>query len=417
MGRRIVTPYSSAPSHDLLKVVHEAYPISPWDEDSGSISDEDAALLKKGIKSVKKKIRFRKSSMGEGGGNKVASSRVRNESLGSNNSWGDEIPEYQRDVDMNELTEKDDTNEAIHHLENDITLSLSNLMLSTSPGTNAPPTPLKTESPWVKIVNNYDKQQRIIQARLKVVTAAKELSVQPTSASFTKLVPMSQQNQNRSLVETSPISGVTMTATDFPELQRSSPPIHYEHSKASGYKHSEMKKVTKLSQKQRKKLAAEQQVGSPETSTSESVQSPPAWGNFSGSDPSANRSLSLVDIMKEEMQLTRVPQSSAPVQQLSTAPGPNPWHRGAENNKKSPQADRENSSVVNFLDIVADEKKQRENWSRMRAKPLQLTQLEDQAIEDLLVFYNAAGATEERITVKRVISGTVAPPTWITSHH
>jgi len=48
---------------------------------------------------------------------------------------------------------------------------------------------------------------------------------------------------------------------------------------------------------------------------------------------------------------------------------------------------------------------------------LYLFQLEDQAIEDLLVFYNAAGATEERITVKRVISGTVAPPTWITSHH
>jgi hypothetical protein len=43
--------------------------------------------------------------------------------------------------------------------------------------------------------------------------------------------------------------------------------------------------------------------------------------------------------------------------------------------------------------------------------------LEDKAIEDLLVFYNAAGATEEHITVKRVISGTMAPPTWITSHH
>lgn len=136
-----------------------------------------------------------------------------------------------------------------------------------------------------------------------------------------------------------------------------------------------MKKVTKLSQKQRKKLAAEQQVGSPETSTSKSVQSPPAWGNFSGSDPTTNRNLSLVDIMKEEMQLTRVPQSSAPAQQLSTSPGPNPWHRGTENNKKTPQEDRENSLVVNFLDIVADEKKQRENWSRMRAKPLQLTQV------------------------------------------
>jgi hypothetical protein len=197
----------------------------------------DIALLKKGFKSVKKKIRFRKASMGEGGSNKVASSRTRNESVGSNNSWGDEIPEDQRDLDMNELTEKDDTGEAIHHSENDITLSLSNLMLSTCPGTNAPPTPLKTESPWVKIVNNYDKQQRIIQARLKVITAAKESSVQPTPVSFTKLVPMSRQNENRSLVEMSPISGVTMTATDFPELQRTSPPIHYEHNKASGFKH------------------------------------------------------------------------------------------------------------------------------------------------------------------------------------
>jgi hypothetical protein len=48
---------------------------------------------------------------------------------------------------------------------------------------------------------------------------------------------------------------------------------------------------------------------------------------------------------------------------------------------------------------------------------LYLFQLEDKAIEDLLVFYNAAGAVEEHITVKRVITGAVAPPTWITSHH
>jgi hypothetical protein len=197
----------------------------------------DIALLKKGFKSVKKKIRFRKSSTGEGGSNKLVSSRTRNESVGSNNSWGDEIPEDHRDLDMNELIEKHDTDEAMNHPENDITLSLSNLLLSTSPGTNVQPTPQKIESPWVKIVNSYDKQQRIIQARLKVVTAAKETPVQPTPMSFTKLVPMSRQNQGRSLVETSPVSGVTMTATDFPELQGTSPPIHYEHNKAPGYKH------------------------------------------------------------------------------------------------------------------------------------------------------------------------------------
>lgn len=79
------------------------------------------------------------------------------------------------------------------------------------------------------------------------------------------------------------------------------------------------------------------------------------------------------------MQLTRVPHSSVPMQQqqqsTSPGPGPNPWLRGAESNIKSPQQHWENSSVVNFLDIMADEKKQRENWSRMRAKPLELTQV------------------------------------------
>jgi hypothetical protein len=28
-----------------------------------------------------------------------------------------------------------------------------------------------------------------------------------------------------------------MTATDFPELQRSSPPSHYDHNKTPGHRH------------------------------------------------------------------------------------------------------------------------------------------------------------------------------------
>jgi hypothetical protein len=138
--------------------------------------------------------------------------------------------------------------------------------------------------------------------------------------------------------------------------------------------------MTKLSQKQRKKLAAEQQIGSPEMSAFESGQSAPAWGNFSRNDPSANGNLSFLDIMKQEMQLMKAPHGSSPMQkqhQQSASPGPgcNPWLRGAEDSRKSPQQSCESSSVVSFMDIVADEKKQRENWSRMRAKPLQLTQV------------------------------------------
>ncbi|XP_069705770.1 inhibitor of Bruton tyrosine kinase [Periplaneta americana] len=407
MNRRIVTPYSIAPSHELLKAVNDAHPILPWDEDDANINDEDYGLLKKVIKTVKKKSRIRKSSNGEGGGNRTTGSRARNESVGSNNSWGDETNEDHHDLDLDDLIEKNNRTEPTNESQN-ITLSLSNLLLSTSPEQTLPSTPPKSDSPWVTILNNYDKHQRIVQARLKVATAARDTPIQPTPESFTRLVPLSRQQQGRSQVEaSSPIN----VAAEFPELQRSSPPTHHDHSKASSYKHSENKKITKLSQKQRKKLAAEQMVGSPpEHTATVPAHSPPAWGSSS-----ASGSFSLLDIMKQEMQLTKVPQNVQQQSQLSTSPGPgpNPWLRGGE----SPHQLSNNSSSVNFSDIVADEKKQKENWTRMRAKPLQLTQLEDKAIEDLLVFYNAAGATEERITVKRVITGNVAPPTWITSHH
>ena len=49
MAHRIVTPYSNAPSHELLKAVHDAYPICPWDEDSGNISDEGMSLAKEKV--------------------------------------------------------------------------------------------------------------------------------------------------------------------------------------------------------------------------------------------------------------------------------------------------------------------------------------------------------------------------------
>jgi hypothetical protein len=143
--------------------------------------------------------------------------------------------EDHQELDMSELAERHGKNQTINQSEDDITLSLSNLVLSVSPDTNTPPT-LKTESPWVKIRHNYDKQQRIVQARLRVISAAKEMPVQLTPDSFTKLVPMSRQQQSRSVVDvSSPINVVT--AMDFPELQRSSPPNHHDHNKAPGPKY------------------------------------------------------------------------------------------------------------------------------------------------------------------------------------
>jgi hypothetical protein len=138
-----------------------------------------------------------------------------------------------------------------------------------------------------------------------------------------------------------------------------------------------------MSQKQRKKLLAEQQLGSPpEQSFSKPVQS--AWGNMTRTETAARQSFSLIDIMKQEMQqirgaqsppssLTKGPQS--PPSYLSTSPGLNPWQRGIENASRPVKEVTSDSSAVSFSDIVADERKQKENWSRMRAKPLQLTQV------------------------------------------
>ena len=138
-----------------------------------------------------------------------------------------------------------------------------------------------------------------------------------------------------------------------------------------------------MSQKQRKKLLAEQQVGSPPEQLSYKPAQP-AWGNMTRTETAANQGFSFLDIMKQEMQQMKGPQSppsnlikgpQSPPSHLSTSPGLNPWQRGTENTRKSLKEATGDSSVVSFSDIVADEKKQRENWSRMRAKPLLLTQV------------------------------------------
>ena len=187
----------------------------------------DFALLRKNLKTAKKKPRTRKSSTGENGGNSkssLSSSRARNESVGSNLSWGDDIAEDHQELDMVDLIEKPTTRS-----EEDITL-----MLSESPNS-----PSRKELPWVKIVSSNDKQQRIVQARVKAVSAAREIPIMPTPESFTKLVPLSRQQQGRSL-DDSPPNSVPLTSLEFPELQGSSPPYHHDHARTPGPKHRQV---------------------------------------------------------------------------------------------------------------------------------------------------------------------------------
>ncbi|XP_052808586.1 homeobox protein 5-like [Mya arenaria] len=69
------------------------------------------------------------------------------------------------------------------------------------------------------------------------------------------------------------------------------------------------------------------------------------------------------------------------------------------------------SPICSFYDIVKDEQLKVDTLTRASNKPLALIQIEEQAIQDLLIHYKAADSVEERITVERVVT-TAATPLW-----
>uniref|UniRef100_A0AAQ4R707 Inhibitor of Bruton tyrosine kinase n=1 Tax=Gasterosteus aculeatus aculeatus TaxID=481459 RepID=A0AAQ4R707_GASAC len=70
------------------------------------------------------------------------------------------------------------------------------------------------------------------------------------------------------------------------------------------------------------------------------------------------------------------------------------------------------SSLVTFASIVEEEKEQEAALIRSREKPLALIQIEERAIQDLLLHYKARDNPEELIVVERSSRGPMAAPTW-----
>uniref|UniRef100_A0A1B6I161 BTB domain-containing protein n=2 Tax=Homalodisca liturata TaxID=320908 RepID=A0A1B6I161_9HEMI len=225
---------------------------------------------------------------------------------------------------------------------------------------------------WVTV----DKAQKTVQNRLKaLVTAA---HIQPTQEAYTRLVPPSL---NSSITpSTSPSINphpVIQDNRQFPEL--SSTPPKTGSSPKSSYIEIKRSPAVKLSQKQRKKLLADGGMKEPEPEP-EPVRTP--WATINN-----NIDCSLADIMRSARTVGSPPT------------------RGPD------------QGLIKFADIMAEEIQQRDNLSKMKSKSLQLTQIEDKAMEELRVFYNAAHIYEERITVERVLSANIAKPIWITSRH
>ncbi|XP_049802872.1 inhibitor of Bruton tyrosine kinase [Schistocerca nitens] len=400
--KRIITPYSSAPTEEVIQSIVGSHPFT-FDLDKDPDSPDTAA--KKLVKSTKKKIRIRKIS--EGG---KLNERSRNESISSNASYNSDDGDTKGvHLMLENLTE-------IKHEE------AREDCLDSSQNTSDSQSPKNTNSSsWVKITGS-NKHQRIIKARLKAISCAQEISTENHGEAFEKLVSNSQhsagdfQEQQKTVIVPHIVratdnlenSGHKMCENDFPELCRS-PPQHESHFVKSGSRVSEIRKITKVSQKQLKKQA--ESGTSPRT---EPMKVKLAWNS---SDAHSDNSLSLTDIMREEVKQNRhctemipaqnneLPRSKIITRHTQEVTLNNPWTKPVSVSPDSPK----------FCDIIADERKQRENWTKMRAKPLELTQLEDRAIEDLLAFYNATESTDEHISVRRVITDVVAAPVWITS--
>ncbi|XP_065342837.1 inhibitor of Bruton tyrosine kinase [Cloeon dipterum] len=200
--------------------------------------------------------------------------------------------------------------------------------------------------------------------------------------------------------------------TMFPILQTSLSNLDLNGNKP---KASEFKpNIKKLSQKQRKRLLSES--NKEQTSPKAEVTTPVSPWNKQFASPA---SPGLDDIMKQE-KLAVSSRSSVEehVQGAISIPSSSRQRNPSISSPQSPPGAwclSVSPGEANLSAIVKDQKQQKENLRKAMAKPLHLTQIEDQAIQELMAFYSAGDNKYERITVRRVDSGAVATPTWVSS--
>ena len=110
-----------------------------------------------------------------------------------------------------------------------------------------------------------------------------------------------------------------------------------------------------------------------------------------------------------------------PSKQITPAPIPskNPWQIKNTNNSPITQtletrdkAHNQKQSSSTFQEIMNQEAIQKQNLHRIQSKSLAITQIEEQAIEELKHFYNVDNVFEELITIKRANASAMATPVW-----
>ncbi|KAJ8354071.1 hypothetical protein SKAU_G00216380 [Synaphobranchus kaupii] len=191
----------------------------------------------------------------------------------------------------------------------------------------------------------------------------------------------------------------------------------------------------KLSQKQRKMLAMATKEGGAEgvTAKSPSVITPSKNGKAWATQlQSPTSSQSFRDLLEEEERQVRTAEATliGPGRTSTASPtgaaGLNSATRKVTfkpaevNNPEKPAGpwvlaavgSPPTGSMVTFASIVEEERQQEAALIRSREKPLALIQIEERAIQDLLLHYRATNNPDEFIVVERASQGPIAIPTW-----
>uniref|UniRef100_A0A9J8CFJ5 Inhibitor of Bruton tyrosine kinase n=1 Tax=Cyprinus carpio carpio TaxID=630221 RepID=A0A9J8CFJ5_CYPCA len=395
MQRRLITPYADAP--DL-----SAYEDREWDSavDCKSVSEADhssESLLKKAKMRAKRKPRRRSDSSG-----------------GYNLS--DVIRSSSSDVIQSPATAG-----LAHSAKASSVESLPELITSDSEGSYmGAGSPRDLQSPVLHDrPEAQDERRGLTGLKTPPGTPVLKNGPVPTHSSTAEPIP-TVKARPAPVLDLRAIMEMEADSLNRGAAHRS-PSSSSSSTKVSGL-------PSKMSQKQRKMMALASREGSTE---SMSAKSPPSltpvkpvktWSTAVQSPPS---SCSFRDLLVEEERCGN-PSPVSPVAAGSPAAAAGPlicakrvtFKCAESSDPEKPagpwvlRAVGSPPSTSTFASIVEEERQQEALLIRSREKPLALIQIEERAIQDLLLHYEAINNPEELILVERSTLGPIAIPTW-----
>ncbi|KAM4042994.1 inhibitor of Bruton tyrosine kinase [Anomaloglossus baeobatrachus] len=416
MDKRLITPYLDGPDVSTLEY-EEGEGFMSAKDDSFSEQLTPEALFKKAKTKAKRKPRKRSDSSG---------GYILSDVIQSPPSSGFFKSEKTNSVE-----------------------SLQDLLTSDSEGSFAgASSPRDLQSPDFTAtfrVQKHEESSKVYSASSITssppVTGSTGTKMPPHLASSPKAIPTSRasaSSPNWVAVAFSPVSPPAMDLRTIMEIEENIQKCGATPKLVTGTQKPVAHGI-KISQKQRKMMAlsSKESSGGAESVTvtsapAASIKSPPkTWATALHHDgePKSFRDVlrqeqksvvlsTLGDTGKKSTHTPEVdPQKSArrPSETItpeskwkSSVPQPessNPWLSASSKNKPS-------VAPVTFTTIVEEEKKQEAALIRSREKPLALIQIEERAIQDLLVHYQAIDNPEEYITVERSAQGPMATPMW-----